>query len=1089
MARSIELARLFVTLEAETKGLQNDLDRSERALGRIGDFILKNPVAALGSLAAAAGVAAIKLASMAADFEQSMTEVGTLVDKNSVDMQQLADDVLGLFRSLPVSSLQDLTQGLYNVISAGIPAGDAIDFLRVAAEAAVGGVTDVNTAVDGLTTATNAFTSQGVTATEAADAFFVAVRAGKTTFGELSGEIGNVAGLANSLGVSLDDLLANTSALTLGGLKTSEAMNALRQVLANVAKPTAELRKEYPQLAKDFDLAALKSKGLTQFMLDLGQRLAGNSDAAVKMFGSVEALNAVLTVTANDGAKVRDITAQMAEKSGAARAAFTEMAGTTKNLFQILKNEFGASLIELGQNILPIVNAGLGATLSVMKALNSVFDAFRGKDVVKISDAIGAAEIKNLREVLSSPLFNGEAIDLSNLQAGTRQFKVLTSAIMTMRDVTRRDLPDALKVSDEALVRIRGTVEAYAKAHVKSLGAAGASAERTAQQYLDMLKFIDAEIAKRAKPAPPPGTRPIDEEAAAKSTRALEAIAKAANASQLALLEAQHREYTAAVQLFQEKVADLTAADRTTAEGLLKKHLGNLLLKWAGFDAAMERRVPTLEKSIERTAIQGRSVDELAAALERYSGKSLEAAKAEDIAVAKKRLLIQEVVDVSDAYAKAAGELGEFLDILGASSPQTDAFVAGIQNISAAIGQIALGDTLGGIKTGLAGIAAFAKVAFAGESASARAVREALSATRQKLTDHQRTIGDLIAIQAPGRSLSGVESVLGGIDFSKFPENDLARDANDKALRRVLGTQLLSRGLTFADLDDVAEVFGQKLTDDKGRLNARLLQRLFDLLASTETGFSNTFGGQLDRIRANKEVGIGDELTDLIALIRDPKLGIPAITGALNAAGDDPQARVAALRALFEQLGTPGAISKASLGGASEAEFRAVIGQLIGLLTSSVEEAAGLVDPPPDTGSGETVVPPPADPGVDSTIPPSGPGPRDEGTTGLDLTSITSAGFAAANDYLADILEELRAFRPVLPPVLPSSLLGPATASSSRVNVTFGDIHLHAPAGIDVGDTAAVATALREELTEYFERKLGENLDQARAFQGSAVRI
>src|SRR5690606_2038430 len=125
----------------------------------------------------------------------------------------------------------------------------------------------------------------------------------------------------------------------------------------------------------------------------------------------------------------------------------------------------------------------------------------------------------------------------------------------------------------------------------------------------------------------------------------------------------------------------------------------------------------------------------------------------------------------------------------------------------------------------------------------------------------------------------------------------------------------LEQGLTMKDLDNIAAAFGVEIRDDQGRLNAQLLDGLFQLIKASEVGFSNTLAGQLDRIQQGVRVGtITDEVGAITELMKDPTIGIPAIADALDAAGADPAARIAALQELFELLGTPGAISKASLG-------------------------------------------------------------------------------------------------------------------------------------------------------------------------------
>lgn len=450
MARSITVARLFYQLEANTKGLDRELQGAEKSLGRTAAFIKANPVVALAALGTAMVAVAAKAVAMASGFEKSMAEVSTLVDTTSVDMRKLADGVLNLYRNLPVENIDDLTKGLYNVISAGVPAGEAIEFLDIAARGAVGGVTDVNTAVGGLTTAVNAFKTQGVTATEAADKFFVAVKGGTTTFSEISGSIGNVASLANSLGVSLDDLLANMVALTKNGINTSTAFNSLRQVLANVAKPTAELRREYPALAKEFNLAALKAKGLTGFMLDLAPALKGNDDAAVKMFGSVEALNAVMGLTADGGEELRRIQDEMTNSAGASAAAFDKMAKTNANLNQIMKNQFAASMIELGVSILPTVNYALQAMIGFFDTISGAVQRMKTNDAARSIETIATAmdklspesrarELERLRVAMSqvAGITSGAAAGFGNFagiarQLGTEATKLGTQDLQTL---------------------------------------------------------------------------------------------------------------------------------------------------------------------------------------------------------------------------------------------------------------------------------------------------------------------------------------------------------------------------------------------------------------------------------------------------------------------------------------------------------------------------------------------------------------------------------------------------------------------------------------------------------------------------------
>jgi hypothetical protein len=57
---------------------------------------------------------------------------------------------------------EDLNKALFDTISAGIPAGQAIEFLNASSKLAVGGVTDLRIATDGMTSVFNVYKEQCV---------------------------------------------------------------------------------------------------------------------------------------------------------------------------------------------------------------------------------------------------------------------------------------------------------------------------------------------------------------------------------------------------------------------------------------------------------------------------------------------------------------------------------------------------------------------------------------------------------------------------------------------------------------------------------------------------------------------------------------------------------------------------------------------------------------------------------------------------------------------------------------------------------------------------------------------------------------
>jgi TP901 family phage tail tape measure protein len=220
-----------------------------------------------GAITAVAG-AAIFMASRrafgsvidsASGFQKAMAEVSTLVDTSAVNMANLGDATLGLSKKFGFSAL-DQAKGLYQVLSAGI--GDTAESLRlmdIANQVALGGVTDVSTAVDGLTTILNAWKMKASDASNVADTLFTTMRLGKTTIPELSNFIFQAAPLASALGISLEELGASIVTMTKQGTKTPIAMTQLRNVMAAIIRPSEDLMKVWKGLGFSSGEAAIQS--------------------------------------------------------------------------------------------------------------------------------------------------------------------------------------------------------------------------------------------------------------------------------------------------------------------------------------------------------------------------------------------------------------------------------------------------------------------------------------------------------------------------------------------------------------------------------------------------------------------------------------------------------------------------------------------------------------------------------------------------------------------------------------------------------------------------------------------------------------
>lgn len=358
-------------------------------LAAINPVVLAVAAATLGVASLVKGVNASVKAY--AEYEQKMANVSTLVDTSIVDMEKLKEQIMALPPELGKAA--DLTDALYQAMSGGVEAGKAVQFVADSARAAKAGMTDALTAVDAGTTIMNSFGLAAGDATKIYDQMFVAVKAGKTTFGELASSIGKVAPLASEAGLSTEQLLSAIATLTTTGQKTSESVTSLKAALSNIIKPGKAAWEEAQAMGLEWDAAALKAKGLTKFMDDLAKATDGDTGKMAKLFGSTEALNSMLFLTGKGAEKFTEINEAMGNSAGETGVAFGKMDSTLQSSFDKMGNSFNKLGITIGEILAPAVKAVVDSITWLVEGLTDVINIgvkFTGWiiDAVKWIDAI-----------------------------------------------------------------------------------------------------------------------------------------------------------------------------------------------------------------------------------------------------------------------------------------------------------------------------------------------------------------------------------------------------------------------------------------------------------------------------------------------------------------------------------------------------------------------------------------------------------------------------------------------------------------------------------------------------------------------------
>ena len=356
-----DTARLIASLELDPRKFTKGLSNAEKSLGkmesrayRTGQHIgigIKN-VGRLG-LAAAGSISAISIASLkvAGDFEEQLNTINTIAHKTPAELEKVGDAIRGIAKDTG-TPLEELTQGYYDLLSAGIQAAGAQKVLVAANKLAIGGLASTAETVDLLTTAINTYGLHSRDAAKIADIFAKAVERGKVTAAELAASFATVGPIAASAGVSIEEVSAAYARLTSSGVPAAEAATQTRAAIQSLAKMTPALKKLEKQTGKNY-LALAGKKGLVFALETMRNDAKKNGVPLTDLTGRIEAQSFILQTT---GPNFKKYNADLKAMGGAAGTAAAQMAERQKGLnFQLakLKSLAKDAGITIGSELLP----------------------------------------------------------------------------------------------------------------------------------------------------------------------------------------------------------------------------------------------------------------------------------------------------------------------------------------------------------------------------------------------------------------------------------------------------------------------------------------------------------------------------------------------------------------------------------------------------------------------------------------------------------------------------------------------------------------------------------------------------------------
>ncbi len=353
---------------------------------------------------------------------------------------------------------------------------------------------DVTAAVNSLSGALRAYQLDAGQSEKLAAKLAVAIDKGRVTISELDTNLGRVAGPANALGVSFDEVAAALSAVTDKGIQTSRATTQIAGVLNSLRKPTEALRGVLTDLGFESGQAAIETLGFGETLKAISDAAGGSQEALAKFFPNLRGFDGLIAIT-SDLQFFNDTLAEVkaATSTDLNNKLFKATANDSEQLskgFNQLKNDIAEAFAQpfiqqsaklLGENLESIrfgvraLSAAAKDQIPTLTVLAASFTALKVA-IVATSGPIGGLVVAGGALVATLTALKQSKIEIANAPLEKAR-KELEAAAKAQDELTQKRLDDAADTDKKLLASSLRRIREENKAFIDGLRAARQAGE------------------------------------------------------------------------------------------------------------------------------------------------------------------------------------------------------------------------------------------------------------------------------------------------------------------------------------------------------------------------------------------------------------------------------------------------------------------------------------------------------------------------------------------------------------------------------------------------------------------------------------
>lgn len=299
------------------------------------------------------GTAGLKVAS---DFDSAMSGVKAISGATGEEFDALRDKAIELGGETAFSA-NEVAEAMTEMAKAGWDSQQILDGMGGVLDAAAASGENLGTVSTIVADAITGFGMEAKESTRVADLLTQAANSGTIGINDLGESFKYIAPVAGSMGLSIEDVTTALSAMSMSGIKGSQAGTSLRGVLTRMVKPTDQVAAAMDELGIVLTNSDGSFKSLDQILSEMRGSFSGLTDEQKTYYAATlagqEGMSGLLSLLNMSQEEYDEIAASMDNAGGVAKETAEVMRDNLKADVEELGGSLESLAITLAEHIIP----------------------------------------------------------------------------------------------------------------------------------------------------------------------------------------------------------------------------------------------------------------------------------------------------------------------------------------------------------------------------------------------------------------------------------------------------------------------------------------------------------------------------------------------------------------------------------------------------------------------------------------------------------------------------------------------------------------------------------------------------------------